>query len=70
MNRDFVTHFRREGYGVFRCMKPAVLYLADGKKIEVASGTMLILGALYMGLNLGELLEREYQRDQHGSNFP
>lgn len=60
---DFIRHFRRMGPGVWVCVEPANLDLAEGR-VQVAPGTQFTLGTRFMNVELAALLEAEYRRQK------
>ena len=58
----FITHFRREGPGVWVCVEPATLNLPQGR-IQVAPGTRFTRGTRFMNVELARLLDEEYSRN-------
>ena len=59
----FIKHFARDPYGAWLCIEPATLQLPQGR-IQVAPGTKFTRGTKFMNVDLAELLEEEYQRQQ------
>lgn len=60
MVKAFIEHFVRDELGAWTCVSPAEIQLATGH-IEVAPGTRLVRGAKFMGIDLAELLEKQYE---------
>jgi hypothetical protein len=58
---DFIKHFVREGHGVWICVEPAEFQLPQGR-IQIAAGTRFTLGASFMGIEVAEALEEQYER--------
>lgn len=56
---SFKDRFVRDGLGRWTCIEPASIELPSGH-IEVAPGTRLVRGTKFMGVDLAELLDREY----------
>ena len=61
--RQFIRHFEREREGVWRCKSFATLHLPEGKKVEIAPGTVLVRGSSFMGLDLAQMLDEQNQQD-------
>ena len=61
--QDFARRFVREKLGVWTCVEPAELSLPAGR-MQVAPGTRFVLGTQFMGVDLAELLEEHYRRNQ------
>lgn len=61
--QQFIKHFRREGAGVWVCVEPATLELADGR-VQAAPGTRFIIGTKFMNVDLARLLDDEYARQR------
>lgn len=59
--KHFIQHFRRYGRD-WMCVEPATLDGPQGR-IQVASGTILILGTAFMNVDLAQLLEEEHTRE-------
>jgi hypothetical protein len=59
--QNFIKYFVRESDGHWRCVAPADLDLPEGR-VRVAPGTVLIKGTRFMNVDVGALLEEEYQR--------
>ena len=60
---DFIDHFVREGRGVWTCVEPAEFQLPQGR-IQIAAGTRFTLGASFMGIDVAEALEAQYEKIQ------
>jgi len=63
--RFSIQNFEREREGVWKCIRPGAFLLPDGAKIEVAPGTVLSQGTVFMGVELARMLEEQYQAE-HG----
>lgn len=61
--RNFMRCFERERQGVWRCRSFATLLLPEGKKVEIAPETVLVRGSSFMGLDLADMLDEQYQKD-------
>jgi hypothetical protein len=57
----FIKHFRRDSQGRWECVEPATLTLPSGR-IQVTVGTRFVEGTTFMGIDLAQLLEREYRK--------
>ena len=55
-----MQHFIRDGLGRWTCVEPTTIELPTGR-IEVAPGTRLVRGTKFMGVDLAELLDKEYE---------
>ena len=64
---QFITHFRREGPGVWVCESSATLDLPQGR-LQVTTGTRFMFGTKFMNVELAALLEAEYERQQGQNN--
>jgi hypothetical protein len=62
----FMKHFRRDGRN-WICIGSATFDGPQGR-IQVTSGTILILGAKFMNVDLAQLLDDEYMR-QHAIHY-
>ena len=62
--QQFITHFRREGVGVWVCESPATLGLPEGR-IQVTAGTRFTLGTMFMNVEVAALLEAQYATQQN-----
>ena len=58
----FIKHFRREGAGVWVCLEPATLELAEGR-VQVAPGTRFTIGTRFMNVDVARLLDEQYSRN-------
>ena len=61
--RQFITHFRRDPFGVWICHSPAEVTLAEGR-VQVTVGSRFAPGTKFMNVDLASLLEAEYERIQ------
>lgn len=61
--RSFTACFDRQQEGVWRCVKHGTLELPNGKKIEIAPGTVLTIGSSFMGCDVAQMLEDHYNLD-------
>jgi hypothetical protein len=59
--QNFIKHFRRQSVGIWICVEPATLDLAQGR-IQVTPGACFTLGTKFMNIELARLLEDEYNR--------
>ena len=57
---EFIKRFVREGEGVWLCVSSAEFDLPSGR-IQVAVGTRFTRGTRYMGVDLAQLLDEQYQ---------
>lgn len=57
----FIKNFRREGPGVWVCVKPATLDLPQGR-VQAAPGTRFIIGTKFMNIDIAQVLDEEYSR--------
>ena len=57
----FIKHFRRESGGVWVCVEPATLDLPQGR-VQVAPGTRLVVGTMFMNVDVARLLDQQYSR--------
>lgn len=60
--QDFIRHFVRAPGGEWLCVEQAELNTPQGR-IQVAAGTMLKRGTLFMGLELARMLDEQAERD-------
>ena len=60
---QFVKHFVREAPGEWSCLEPATLDLLTGR-VQVTPGSRFVRGTTFMGIDLAELLEEQYQKDE------
>lgn len=60
---QFIKHFRREGPGVWMCIEPATIDLPEGR-VQVAVGTRLTRGTMFMNVEIARLLDEQYERMQ------
>ena len=58
---QFIKHFRRESGGHWLCIEPATLDLPQGR-VQVASGTRLVVGHTFMNVDLARMLDEQYSR--------
>ena len=58
---QFVKNFAREAPGVWACMTWATLELPSGR-VQIAPGTRLTRGTLYMGVDLAKFLDDEFEK--------
>ena len=63
--QSFIKCFRREGAGVWVCVRPAELELPQGR-IQVAPGSRFLRGTTFMNVELAALLEEEHARQGGG----
>ena len=61
---QFFKCFRREGAGVWVCVRPVEVVLPQGR-IQVAPGTLLTKGTTFMGIDMAKLLDE--QTDESGT---
>jgi len=61
--QDLARYFVREKIGVWICVEPAELNVPAGR-LQVAVGTRSVRGTQFMGVDLAELLEEHYRRNQ------
>lgn len=57
----FIRHFVREAPCVWTCHTYATVLLTSGQ-IQVAPGTRLTPGTLFMGVELARLMEEQYEK--------
>ena len=57
----FIQNFVREAPGVWTCKSYATITLDTGR-IQIAPGTRLTRGTLFMGVELAALLEEQYAK--------
>jgi hypothetical protein len=62
----FIKHFRRDPFGVWICVSAAELNLPQGR-IQVTVGSRFARGTTFMNVDLAQLLEAEYERQQNPS---
>jgi len=62
--QTFIKHFVRTPDGKWLCIEPAELQTPQGR-IQVAAGTTLRRGALFMGLELAKMLDEQAEKDGH-----
>ena len=60
---NFIKHFRREAAGVWTCIEPATIDLPQGR-VQVAAGTRLTRGTMFMNVEIARLLDEQYERMQ------
>jgi hypothetical protein len=65
---NFMRHFRREAPGVWVCIEPVTLQLAQGR-VQVAPGTRFTLGNTFMNVEVARLLDDQYSRSQSPREF-
>jgi len=58
---QFIKYFRRERGGIWVCVEAATLDVPQGR-IQIAVGTRLIVGTLFMNVDLARMLDQEYSR--------
>ena len=58
---EFITHFEREQNGAWRCVSPAEVTLPAGR-IQVAEGTRIMSGTIFMGVDIVKCLDEELDR--------
>ncbi|MGQ0545528.1 MAG: hypothetical protein ACT4P3_09380 [Betaproteobacteria bacterium] len=61
--QDFIEAFFRHPDGTWTCIAPATLEHPQGR-IQVAQGTHFTRGTIFMGVDLVEWLEQQYERDR------
>jgi hypothetical protein len=61
--QNFIKAFVRDGHGAWRCIAPATLDLPTGR-VQVNPGSVFVKGTRFMNVDLAELLEAEYRRQQ------
>ncbi len=61
--KHFIKNFVRDAPGVWTCLSRATLDLPSGR-IQVAPGTRVTRGTLFMGVELAKLLDEMYEKDQ------
>lgn len=59
VEKNILKHFTRDARGRWTCIEPTVFDLPSGR-IEVAPGTRLVRGTKFMGVDLAELLDKQY----------
>lgn len=57
----FILNFVRDAPGVWTCTAYATITL-DWGRIQVAPGTRLTRGTLFMGVELARLLDEQYEK--------
>jgi hypothetical protein len=67
--RQFIRHFTREAPGMWKCVSDATLDTPSGR-VQVLAGSIFMRGTRYMNVDVGEMLEAEYQRQQKGASPP
>lgn len=60
---NFIKHFVRVGPGIWTCCEHAELQLPEGR-IQVTPGSQFTLGTRFMGIDLAEHLDKEYERSR------
>jgi hypothetical protein len=61
--QNFIKAFFRHPDGTWTCIAPATLDHPKGR-IQVAQGTHFTRGTSFMGIDLVEWLEKQYERDR------
>ena len=61
--QKFIKHFVRERQGVWSCVEAAEVHLPLGR-IQVSPGTRFTLGSTFMGVEVAQLLEEQYEAEQ------
>ena len=60
---QFIKHFRREGSGDWVCVQAATLELPQGR-VQVTPGSRFKIGTRFMNVDLADMLDNEYRRQQ------
>lgn len=58
--RNFIRHFVRVGPGIWTCVRNGELDGPNGR-IQVTIGSTFTMGTSFMGIDLADLLEEEFQ---------
>lgn len=61
--RKFIHCFVRDGRGLWRCVAAGSLDLPSGR-VQVVPGSVFVRGTRFMNVDLAELLEEHYEKDQ------
>ena len=61
--QKFIKHFVRERQGVWSCVEAVEVHLPHGR-IQVSPGTRFTLGSTFMGVEVAQLLEEQYEAEQ------
>ena len=64
----FIRHFVRIGPGIWTCVRPGEFDGPNGR-FQVAIGTTLSIGTTFMGMDVAQLLEEQYQK-KNGDSRP
>lgn len=59
--QDFITHFVRIESGKWTCVRPGEFHGPNGR-IQVAVGATFTKGTNFMGVDLADRLDTEYQK--------
>ena len=59
----FIKRFRRDGLGVWTCVSPAEFNLPMGR-VQVAVMTRFTRGTTFMGVDVAQVLDDEYERQR------
>ena len=60
---NFIRHFVREGRGRWVCREPAEIRLPEGR-VQVAPGSVFTRGTKFMNVDLAQLLDEQYEKDE------
>ena len=60
---SFIKSFVRDAAGAWRCVHPATLDLPSGR-IQVNPGSVFVKGTRFMNVDLAQLLDEHYLKDQ------
>lgn len=61
--QEFIKHFVRTPAGEWVCVSPAELHTPQGR-VQVASGTRIRPGMMFMGLEIARMLDEQEARDR------
>jgi len=63
--KDVIDCFERDSPGHWTCTKACEIDLA-GRRIQVAVGTRFTHGTRFMGVDIAELLDEQYEKNRSG----
>ena len=61
--QDVIKHFVRSPAGEWVCVTPVELHTPSGR-VQVASGTRFTRDTLFMGLEIGRMLDEQEEKDR------
>lgn len=60
---NFIKRFVRDQHGAWRCIAPGEVQTPKGR-VQVTPGSVFTRGTKFMNVDVAELLDQQYEKDQ------